>query len=251
MSQQLPHDSVVPFKDSSKNKKQQVAEMFNQIAFRYDFLNRFLSGGADIIWRKKAIRQLKEVHPQLILDVATGTGDVAIMTYRLLKPQKIVGIDISKGMLELGKQKIDKLGLNDFVELQEGDSETINFPDNSFDAITVAFGVRNFENLRKGLQEMLRVLRPGGKLVVLEFSKPKYRVFNWLCNIYMNRITPGLGKLISKNREAYQYLNHSVKAFPEGNEFLNILNQTGYTHTHLKTLSLGICTIYCGRKGIS
>jgi demethylmenaquinone methyltransferase/2-methoxy-6-polyprenyl-1,4-benzoquinol methylase len=251
MSKQLPHDSVVPFKDSSKSKKQQVAEMFNQIAFRYDFLNRFLSGGVDRLWRKKAIGQLKEVNPQLLLDVATGTGDVAIMTCRLLSPKKIIGIDISKGMLELGRQKIEKLGLSGSIELQEGDSETINFGDNSFDAVTVAFGVRNFEDLRKGLQEMLRVLKPGGKLVVLEFSKPKYRFFNWLCNIYMNRVTPGIGKLVSKNKEAYQYLNHSVKAFPEGTAFLTILHQTGYTDTYLKKLSLGICTIYCGRKGVS
>lgn len=251
MSQQLPHDSVVPFKDSPESKKQQVAEMFNQIAFRYDFLNRFLSGGVDVIWRKKAISQLKEIRPQRVLDVATGTGDVALMTHRLLKPQKIVGIDISKGMLELGRQKIQKQGLSGAIELQEGDSETINFPDNSFDAVTVAFGVRNFEDLRKGLQEMLRVLKPGGKLVVLEFSKPKYRLFNWLCSIYMNLITPGVGKLVSKNRDAYQYLNHSVKAFPEGKQFLSILDQTGYTDTYLKTLSLGICTIYCGRKGFN
>ncbi|HJU45275.1 MAG TPA: bifunctional demethylmenaquinone methyltransferase/2-methoxy-6-polyprenyl-1,4-benzoquinol methylase UbiE [Chitinophagaceae bacterium] len=251
MSKQLPHDSIVPFKDSAKSKKQQVAEMFNQIAFRYDFLNRFLSGGVDIIWRKKAINQLKELKPQYILDVATGTGDVAIMTHKLLKPGKIIGIDISKGMLELGRQKIEKLGLSGAIELQEGDSETINFPDNSFDAVTVAFGVRNFEDLRKGLGEMLRVLKPGGKLVALEFSKPKYRLFNWLCNIYMNRVTPGIGKMVSKNCEAYQYLNHSVKAFPEGATFLTILNQTGYRETYLKTLSLGICTIYCGRKGFS
>ena len=250
MSKQLPHDSVVPFKDSTKSKKQQVAEMFNQIAFRYDFLNRFLSAGADIRWRKKAISQLKEIKPQLLLDVATGTGDVAIMTYRQLKPKKIIGIDISKGMLELGRQKIEKAGLTGSIELQEGDSETINFPDNSFDAVTVAFGVRNFEDLHKGLLEMLRVLRPGGKLVVLEFSKPKYRLFNWLCNIYMNRVTPGIGKLVSNNCEAYQYLNHSVKAFPEGATFVNILTQTGYKDTYLKTLSLGICTIYCGKKGV-
>lgn len=251
MNTELPHDTIVPFKDSNLGKKQQVAEMFDQIAFRYDFLNRFLSGGIDIVWRKKAIHQLKEVNPRLVLDVATGTGDVAIMTYKYLQPDKIIGIDISNGMLELGRQKIAKLLLNDRIELQQGDSETINFPNDSFDAITVAFGVRNFEDLRKGLQEMLRVLKPGGKLVILEFSKPKYKIFNWLCNIYMNRITPGLGKLISKNRDAYQYLNHSVKAFPEGKDFINILQQTGYTATYLKTLSLGICTIYCGRKGHS
>jgi demethylmenaquinone methyltransferase / 2-methoxy-6-polyprenyl-1,4-benzoquinol methylase len=242
------HDTIVPFKDSELNKKKQVADMFNRIAFRYDFLNRFLSGGIDIYWRKKAIRELLAIDPKNILDVATGTGDVAILISKHLNAKKITGIDISEGMLGVGKQKITRLKLEDLVTLQTGDSEAIQFPDNSFDAITVAFGVRNFENLEKGLKEMLRVLKPGGRLVVLEFSKPKQGGVKWLYNMYMKLIAPGIGKLVSKNAEAYKYLNESVKAFPEGIDFLSILTKTGYTDTYSKTLSLCICTIYCGSK---
>lgn len=241
------HDTVVPLKNSNLGKKEQVAGMFDEIAFRYDFMNRFLSGGTDIIWRKKLIKQLKEVNPQHILDVATGTGDVAIMTWEALKPEKITGIDISEGMLEVGRKKIAKLLLNSHIELVKGDSEAINSPNDSFDAVTVAFGVRNFENLEKGLSEIYRVLRPGGKLAVLEFSKPA-GWFRWVYNIYMNLIATRLGKLFCKNREAYQYLHSSVKAFPEGKTFLHILEQVGFKQTSLKRLSLGICTIYCGRK---
>lgn len=244
------HDSIVPDKESHLDKKQQVAEMFDSIAFRYDFLNRFLSVGIDKGWRKKAINQLKELNPKKVLDVATGTADVAIMTYRLLHPDKIIGIDISEGMLNLGKQKIEKLALQQQIELCKGDSEKIDFPDQSFDAITVAFGVRNFGNLEKGLSEMLRVLQPGGKLVVLEFSKPKQPGFKSLYSLYMNFIAPVIGKLFSKNKTAYQYLNDSVQAFPEGETFLNIMNKTGFTHTYLKSLTLGICTIYCGSKDL-
>ncbi len=248
MNNDLPHDSIVPFKDSALTKKQQVAQMFDSIAFRYDFLNRFLSGGIDMYWRKRAISELRDLKPQLVLDVATGTADVAILLHKYLNPQKITGIDISDGMLELGRKKIAKLMLNDRIELLHGDSETINFPNDSFDAVTVAFGVRNFENLRKGLFDMLRVLKPGGKLVILEFSRPGSGL-KGLYNLYMKFVTPHIGTLISKNRQAYQYLNDSVKAFPEGKEFLNILIETGYNSTYLKTLSLGICTIYCGKKG--
>lgn len=242
------HDSVVPQKDSSLSKKEQVADMFDNIAFRYDFLNRFLSAGIDITWRKKAIKQLVTLKPKKILDVATGTADVALMTYDILKPDNIIGIDISEGMLDLGRQKIAAKGLQNVIQLYKGDSENISFEDNSFDAITVAFGVRNFQNLLKGLQEMQRVLQPGGKLVVLEFSKPKNVVFKQFYNLYMNVIAPSFGKLFAKNKDAYQYLNDSVQAFPEGQTFLNIMHEAGFTQTYLKSLSLGICTIYCGVK---
>lgn len=251
MGKSLPHDTIVPFKDSAESKKEQVAGMFDQIAFRYDFLNRFLSGGIDIYWRKRAIRELKEIHPQLVLDVATGTADVAIMTHKYLQSQQIIGIDISENMLEVGRKKVAKLLLNNHIELIKGDSEAINFPDNTFDAITVAFGVRNFEHLEKGLAEMFRVLKPGGKLVILEFSRPKKAGFKGLYNLYMKVIAPKAGQWISKNKDAYQYLNKSVKAFPEGETFLHILQQAGFSETTLKRLSLGICTIYCGRKGAS
>jgi len=242
------HDEVVPYQHSQLDKKEQVADMFNSIAYRYDFLNRFLSAGIDVWWRKKAIGQLKELAPKKVLDVATGTGDVAIMTYRMLQPQKITGIDISEGMLELGRKKIDKLGLSQAIELQKGDSEVIRFEDKSFDAITVAFGVRNFQNLEKGLHEMFRVLQPGGKLVVLEFSRSKNILLSGLFNFYMNKVTPAIGKLFAKNKCAYQYLNDSVQAFPEGQTFLNIMHEAGFTQTYLKKLSFGICTIYCGSK---
>lgn len=248
MNKMLPHDSIVPFKTSDKTKKQQVAGMFDQIAFRYDFLNRFLSGGIDIYWRKRAIRELEALHPKVILDVATGTADVAIMMHKFLKPETIVGIDISEGMLQLGRKKIANLLLNKQIALYQGDSEAINFATDTFDAVTVAFGARNFENLRKGLEEMLRVLKPGGKLVVLEFSKPKQSVVRGFYNIYMRLITPRIGKLVAKNKEAYQYLNDSVQKFPEGNDFITIMKDVGYTATYFKKLTGGICTIYCGSK---
>lgn len=222
--------------------------MFDHIAYRYDFLNRFLSGGIDLLWRKKAINQLKKLDPKKILDVATGTADVAIMTARILRPEKIIGIDISEGMLGFGRKKIEKLGLDPIIELLNGDCETIKAEDNSFDAVTVAFGVRNFQNLEKGLREILRVLKPGGKLVVLEFSQPKTAVVKQFYQLYMNIVAPGMGKLFSKNRDAYKYLDESIKKFPEGKNFTVILDNLGYTNTYCKHLSFGICSIYCGEK---
>ena len=242
------HDTVVPYSDSALSKKDQVASMFNDIAGRYDFLNRFLSAGTDIAWRRKAIKYLTPLHPRQILDVATGTADMAIMESKILNPEKITGIDISEGMLEIGKAKIEKAGLGGKIELQLGDSETIQFAENSFDAVTVAFGVRNFENLGKGLNEILRVLRPGGRLVILEFSKPKMIGIKQLYQFYMNYIAPAFGKLFSKNYNAYKYLDQSIQKFPEGKNFIAILNNLGYNNTSCKPLSLGICSIYCAEK---
>jgi demethylmenaquinone methyltransferase/2-methoxy-6-polyprenyl-1,4-benzoquinol methylase len=242
------HDDIVPYRQSDLDKKHQVAKMFDSIAFRYDFLNHFLSIGSDVRWRKNAISELKELQPQTVLDVATGTADVAIMAYHILHPKKIIGIDISDGMLNLGKKKIERQGLQDVIELRNGDSETINHPDNSFDAITVAFGVRNFQNLEKGLAEMLRVLKPGGKLVVLEFSRPKQKAFKVLYNFYMKVVAPKAGSIFANNKDAYQYLNNSVQAFPEREQFTELMKQTGYSKIYFKTLSLGICCIYCGSK---
>ncbi len=242
------HDTVVPFRHSTDSKKKQVENMFDKIAFRYDFLNRFLSAGIDRVWRKKAIKQLISLQPKTILDVATGTGDFAITSYKILDPEKITGIDISKGMLDVGRKKIEKLHLQNKIELLNGDSEAIFYEDGSFDAVTVAFGVRNFQDLEKGLVEIYRVLKPGGKLVVLECSKPSIPVIRNLYNFYMKFVTPKIGKLISKNNDAYQYLNNSVQQFPEKKTFTHILNQLGYRHAFYKTLSLGICTIYCGEK---
>jgi demethylmenaquinone methyltransferase/2-methoxy-6-polyprenyl-1,4-benzoquinol methylase len=242
------HDSVVPYKNTDQSKKEQVATMFNDIAGKYDFLNRFLSAGTDIGWRKKALKQLESIDAKKLLDVATGTADVAIMAAKQLKLTKIIGIDISDGMLDVGRQKIVKANLQNTIELLNGDSEAINFPDNTFDAVTVAFGVRNFEDLEKGLSEIKRVLKPTGKLVVLEFSKPILPGVKTMYNLYMKIITPTVGKMISKNKVAYAYLDESIQKFPEGKNFITILNNIGYTNTYSKKLSLGICSIYCGTK---
>lgn len=241
------HDTVVPYQNSALSKKEQVAEMFDGISSRYDFLNRFLSAGIDIQWRKKAIRQLNSLQPKFILDVACGTADMAIMSWQKLHPEKITGIDISEGMLAIGRQKVNKAGIK-AIELLKGDSEAINFEANSFDAVTVAFGVRNFQNLQQGLSEILRVLKPGGKLVVLEFSKPKSPLVKSFYNLYMKVVTPNMGKIFSKNRHAYEYLDASIQKFPEGNTFLEILKNSGFKNNYRKSLSLGICSIYCGEK---
>ena len=245
---EFAHDTIVPYKNSDSSKKKQVAAMFDDIAGKYDFLNRFLSAGIDIGWRKKAIKEIAGLQPKIILDVATGTADVAIMASAIVKPEKITGIDISDGMLEIGRQKVAKAGLGQIIELLNGDSETINFKDNSFDAVTVAFGVRNFQHLEKGLSEIKRVLKPGGKLVVLEFSKPKMPGVKSMYNLYMKIICPNVGKLFSKNRNAYKYLDESIQKFPEGKNFTQILDNLGYLNTYCKPLSLGICSIYCGTK---
>ncbi|HVU99227.1 MAG TPA: bifunctional demethylmenaquinone methyltransferase/2-methoxy-6-polyprenyl-1,4-benzoquinol methylase UbiE [Puia sp.] len=245
------HDRIVPFKDSQLGKKQQVAEMFDKIAFRYDFLNRFLSGGIDIYWRRRAIREAGAGIGAggAILDVATGTADMAIMMARYLPAVRITGVDISNGMLEIGRQKVQRLQLGERIDLQAGDSESLQFADGSFDAITVAFGVRNFENLEKGLKEMLRVLKPGGRLVVLEFSQPRTPGLRQFYDLYLRLVAPNVGKMVSSSREAYQYLNDSVKAFPEGAAFTRIMDGCGYINTRLRRLSLGICTLYIGEKG--
>jgi demethylmenaquinone methyltransferase / 2-methoxy-6-polyprenyl-1,4-benzoquinol methylase len=245
---QYQHDSVVPFKDSSISKKEQVAEMFDKIAFRYDFLNHFLSGGIDRGWRKKAIAEIDAQRTKIILDVATGTADMPILMMKRLNPEKITGIDISDGMLELGKRKIAKLKLEQQISLHTGDAEEIQFPEASFDAVTVAFGVRNFQNLENGLKEMYRVLKSGGKLVILEFSKPRKGFFMPFYKSYLRFIAPRIGKMVSGNLDAYKYLNDSVSAFPEGATFIQILEKTGYRNVYLKKLSLGICTIYTGTK---
>ena len=248
MSNTLPHDHITPFKDSEKTKKEQVADMFNKIAGKYDVMNRFLSARTDIGWRKKAIRKLKKDHPAHILDVATGTADMALMAFKMLKPQQITGIDISEGMLELGRKKIEKEGLEDRIHLLTGDSETINFGNNTFDAVMVAFGVRNFENLENGLAEMQRVLKPGGRLIVLEFSKPRRKAVKNLYNLYMGIVAPQVARWFKQNKEAYQYLNESANAFPDRHLFTDILKKVGYTNTECTPLSLGICCIYSGIK---
>ena len=244
---EFAHDQIKPFSEEG-SKKEQVSEMFDQIAPRYDFMNRFLSAGIDILWRRKAIRRFVKDQPAHLLDVATGTGDMAIMAARMLKPRAITGIDISEKMLEFGRKKLEKENLGTKIELLRGDSETINFPDDSFDGVMVAFGVRNFENLQQGLKEILRVLKPGAQLVVLEFSKPRIPGIRSLYYLYMGIIAPQVAKWFCQDKKAYQYLNESAKAFPDRRQFEDILKQTGYTATEWKPLSLGICCIYSGRK---
>lgn len=239
--------AVVPYKDKESSKKQQVADMFDNISHKYDFLNHFLSLGIDIRWRRKAVKLLKELQPKTILDIATGTGDFAIEALSL-NPDAIIGVDISEGMLKVGRQKLKKRKLDDRISLQSGDSENLPFDDNKFDAIIVAFGVRNFENLEKGLSEMLRVLRPGGKVVVLEFSKPKSFPFKQLYNFYFKNILPTVGKTISKDNAAYTYLPESVKSFPDGKYFTGILDKIGFKNTECKPLTFGISSIYTGIK---
>jgi demethylmenaquinone methyltransferase/2-methoxy-6-polyprenyl-1,4-benzoquinol methylase len=244
---EFPHDSIKPF-SSEGPKKVQVSDMFDRIAPRYDFMNRFLSAGIDRSWRRKAIRLFKNDKPQQLLDVATGTGDMAILAARLLHPQKITGIDISEGMLQKGREKIRSQGLSPQIELLSGDGETINFGTDTFDGVMVAFGVRNFENLDKGLREILRVMKPGAQLVVLEFSKPQLPVVKAFYNMYMGFIAPQLAKLFRQNKKAYQYLNDSAKAFPDREGFVEILKNTGFSNTHYQSLTFGICCLYSARK---
>ena len=238
---------VNPYKDLDKGKKAQVALMFNNIARKYDFLNHFLSMGIDKLWRKKAVKLLMPLKPKKVLDIATGTGDFALANLKL-NPDKVVGIDISTGMLAVGREKIAKKNLQDKIELFEGDSENIQFETNSFDAITVAFGVRNFENLEKGLKEMNRVVRPGGKVIVLEFSKPKKFPVKQFYNFYFFRILPLWGRMVSKDNSAYTYLPESVNAFPDGEDFLKIYEDCGFSDTKQIKLSFGIASIYIGTK---
>jgi demethylmenaquinone methyltransferase / 2-methoxy-6-polyprenyl-1,4-benzoquinol methylase len=239
--------NVVPYKEEQAGKKEQVAKMFDNISHRYDFLNHFLSLGIDKLWRKKAISYLKDLKPAQILDVATGTGDFAIQALSL-NPTKVSGIDISEGMLEVGKKKIRARKLDHLIELRKGDSENIPFEQNKFDAVTVAFGVRNFENLEKGLGEIFRVLKPGGKLVVLEFSRPRAFPMKQLFSFYFKQILPKIGNAVSSDKAAYTYLPESVQAFPDGADFVRILNEIGFKDTKCKVLSFGISSIYIGTK---
>lgn len=238
---------VVPYKNDEATKKQQVARMFNSISGTYDFLNHFLSFGIDIIWRRKAIDTLKELHPKLILDVATGTGDFAIEALSL-NPEKVVGIDISEGMLQVGRKKMVDKGHNKIISMQTADSENLPFADNNFDAIIVAFGVRNFENLKKGLAEMHRVLKPGGKVVILECSNPRSPWFRPFYLFYFKVITPLVGKIFSKDSAAYSYLPESVSAFPDGKNFTDILEAVGYKKTTCRPLTFGVSSLYTGIK---
>ena len=239
--------TIKPYNKENSSKKEEVAEMFNNISSKYDFLNHFLSLGIDKIWRKKAIKILGQNKPKVILDMATGTGDFAIEALKL-NPEKVIGVDISKGMLKVGKEKMIKRKVDHIIDMQYGDSENLSFDDNAFDGYTVGFGVRNFENLEAGLGEMLRVLKPNGMGVVLEFSKPKKFPIKQYYKFHSKYIIPTIGKSISKDSSAYEYLPESIQAFPEGEDFLNILKSVGYKNCKLKTVGGGIATIYWGTK---
>jgi demethylmenaquinone methyltransferase/2-methoxy-6-polyprenyl-1,4-benzoquinol methylase len=237
---------VKPY-NSDKSKKEEVAQMFNNISARYDFLNHFLSLGIDHIWRRKAVNKLREIQPKRILDLATGTGDFAIALLKL-NPTQIIGMDISSGMLDVGKNKMKAKQVSHIIDMQLGDSENMPFEDGYFDAITVGFGVRNYEHLEKGLTEMLRVTRSGGKIVILEFSKPKRFPIKQAFGFYSRFIIPFFGKRISKDEKAYAYLPESVAAFPEGKAFTDILSNLGYKQVDASLVSGGIATIYTGIK---
>lgn len=239
-------EHVKPYTEEG-SKKEQVADMFNNISGRYDFLNHFLSLGIDKRWRKKAVKILAKEKPQRTLDVATGTGDFAIACLKA-NPTEVIGVDISKGMLDVGKKKMLSKGYSNRIKLELGDSENLRFEDGYFDAVTVAFGVRNFENLKKGLTEIHRVTKDGGLAIVLEFSKPKKFPIKQSFNFYSKRMIPFIGKMVSKDKRAYSYLPESVEAFPEGNDFLDILSECGFKSVEQKKLSGGIASIYLGRK---
>jgi len=221
--------------------------MFDNIAWRYDFLNHFLSFGIDHRWRERAIHILSQVSPETILDIACGTGDLSIEALKL-KPRKIIGVDISEGMLAKGREKLVRKNLEKSITLVYGDSEALQFDDHVFDAAMVAFGVRNFENINQGLAEILRVLKPGGLLVVLEFSKPQSLFFKKIFNFYFFRILPFMGRLFSKDASAYSYLPESVNAFPDRIDFLDIMRNVGFTDTCFEELTMGIVCLYYGKK---
>jgi demethylmenaquinone methyltransferase/2-methoxy-6-polyprenyl-1,4-benzoquinol methylase len=238
-----PHLDALPGSD----KKEKVRTMFNSIANHYDFLNHFLSFGIDIYWRNKVLQIIKQENPQSILDIATGTGDLAILA-RKANPSRIVGIDISESMLNVGKEKIKKRNLSQLIQVQLADSENLPFNDNEFDLAMVSFGVRNFANLEKGLSEIKRTLKPGGMLIVLEFSHPKSFPMKQLYGFYSRYILPMLGKIVSNNPSAYTYLPESVAIFPAFADFTNIMDKLGYKQTKYQSLTAGIASIYTGKK---
>jgi demethylmenaquinone methyltransferase/2-methoxy-6-polyprenyl-1,4-benzoquinol methylase len=238
---------IKPYSHSQKGKKEQVAEMFDHIAPKYDFLNHFLSFGIDKVWRRRAIRLLMKNSPSKILDVATGTGDFAIESLRA-GAKEVVGIDISDEMLAIGRSKVKSRGLSQQIILQKGDSEKLGFLDHAFDAVTVAFGVRNFENLSQGIDEIFRVLKPGGTVCILEFSKPRYFPVRQIYRLYSFHILPLLGRLFSSDKSAYQYLPESVEGFPDGSDFLNVLIKSGFCQSKQYRQTFGVATIYMASK---
>ena len=242
-----PQESIKPYNEDEK-KSVQVERMFDNIAPAYDQLNHTLSWGIDKSWRKRAINWLKPFQPQRMMDVATGTGDFAIQACRVLNPKELIGTDISEGMMNVGRQKVKDAGLEGRISFAKEDCTDLTFPDKRFDAITVAFGVRNFEDLDKGLREMHRVLDDNGKLVILELSEPDWFPMKQLYALYSKVVIPTLGKLLSKDRSAYTYLPQSIKAFPQGEVMREIILKAGFSEASFKRLTLGICTLYTATK---
>lgn len=240
-------EKVKPYKDSDLSKKVQVTQMFDTISKEYDGFNRIITFGIDVKWRKKVVNIVKNSKPEAVLDIATGTGDL-IINMAESGAKKLTGLDISAGMLEVGKEKIRRKNLSDKIEMIVGDSENLPFEDNSYDAVTVAFGVRNFDHLEKGLKEINRVLKPGGKFVVLETSVPTKTPFKQGYGIYTYKIMPTIGRLFSKDHSAYQYLSDSAANFPYGEDFNNILRKTGFINVEDLPQTFGVATIYVATK---
>ena len=240
-------EKIKPYKDEG-HKREQVERMFDRIAHSYDRLNHFLSWGIDKSWRRTAVDSLSPFHPRRILDVATGTGDFAILSARRLAPQSITGVDISEGMMQIGRQKVKALHLDGIIRFQHEDSEALSFADDTFDAVTVAYGVRNFEHLDQGLREMCRVLKPGGHLVILELTTPDRFPMKQLFAIYSKVVIPLLGKLLSKDNSAYHYLPDTIKVFPQGEVMKGVIARAGFSEVNFKRLTFGICTLYTATK---
>jgi demethylmenaquinone methyltransferase/2-methoxy-6-polyprenyl-1,4-benzoquinol methylase len=236
-----------PYKKSELSKKRQVEDMFNRISYRYDLLNHLFSFNIDKLWRRNAINRLAEFNPSSVIDIATGTADFAIAASRL-NPEKITGIDLSERMLEIGRRKVEKRGLSHLITLIKADSEELPFEDKLFDAAIVGFGVRNFENLERGLREILRVLNPGGVFLVLEFSHPHNKLFRMLYSFYFFRMLPFVGKMLSNDNSAYSYLPESVAEFPERERFMEILSKAGYVNCSCYPLTFGIASVYLSQK---
>ncbi len=239
-------EQVTPYNDSTSAKTEQVRQMFDSIAPAYDFMNRAMTMGIDIWWRRLAVKRLKRIRPTSILDVATGTGDFAIQLHNTLHPQHITGVDLSQGMLDEAVRKVKQKGLDGAITFEQGDCMALRMKDETFDAVTVAFGVRNFEHLQQGYREMARVLKPGGMLCVLELSTPTHPLIRWFYDIYTLHIIPWLGSLKSGDKSAYRYLPQSIAAVPQGDDMLQLMRNAGLREATFKRLTLGVCTIYIG-----
>lgn len=241
-------EKIKPY-DGQGKKSELVEQMFDNIAFSYDMLNHRLSWDFDKRWRRKAVEQLKALQPKRMLDIATGTGDFAILAAEMLHPEQIIGADISEGMMEVGRQKVAEKNLSEVISFMKEDCLNLSFEDNSFDAVTAAFGIRNFQDLDKGLSEMCRVLRPGGMLSIVELTTPVHFPMKQLFNVYSNTVLPIYGTLISKDSSAYDYLNKTIAAFPQGERMMDILKKAGFDKVSFKRLTFGICTMYIAEKG--